>query len=146
MGKKRVIKKTGGQGGQDTLATIVRKAAATKKKFTDARIYISSSYNNTLMTLTDEKGNAAFSMSAGRLGFRGTRKSTPFAAAKVADALTEAARTMGVKNIAIYVKGIGSGRDSALRSFAGKDFDIVKIEDVTPIPHNGPRAKKPRRV
>ena len=146
MGKKRVIKKMGGSGTQDTLATIVRKAAATKKKFTDGRIYISSSYNNTLMTLTDVKGNTAFSMSAGRLGFKGTRKSTPFAAAKVADALTEAARTMGVKNIAIFVKGIGSGRDSALRAFATKDFDIVKIEDVTPIPHNGPRAKKPRRV
>ena len=98
------------------------------------------------MTLTDTKGNTAFSMSAGRLGFHGTRKSTPFAASKVADALTEAARTMGVKNIAIYVKGIGSGRDSALRSLATKDFNIVKIEDVTPIPHNGPRAKKPRRV
>jgi len=128
------------------LATIARKASASKKNFPDARIYISSSYNNTLMTLTDNKGNTAFSMSAGRLGFRGTRKSTPFAASKVADALMEAARNMGVKNLAIYVKGIGSGRDSALRSFAAKEFDIVKIEDITPIPHNGPRAKKPRRV
>ena len=98
------------------------------------------------MTLTDDKGDVAFSVSAGRLGFKGTRKSTPFAASKVADALSQAAKAMGVERVAIYVKGIGSGRASALRSFGAQTFDITKIQDITPIPHNGPRPKKPRRV
>ena len=84
--------------------------------------------------------------SAGAMGFSGTRKSTPFAAAKVGEVIGEKALSMGMKEAEVFVKGIGSGRESALRSFAGKGIEINAVHDVTPIPHNGPRRPRPRRV
>ena len=149
MGKKRVITKgeTETQGVSDQARTPSEAVApVAERKFRDGRIYIYSSYNNTLMTLTDEKGNVASSVSAGRMGFKGTKKSTPFAASKVADQLSQAARLRGVERVHVYVKGIGSGRDSALRSLGAKGLEITAITDITPVPHNGPRAPKVRRV
>ena len=84
--------------------------------------------------------------SAGALGFSGNRKATPFAAAKVGEVLGEKAMVAGLKEVDVYIKGVGSGRESALRAFAGKGIGIISIHDVTPIPHNGPRPPKPRRV
>jgi small subunit ribosomal protein S11 len=152
MGKKRVIKKEGGELADSAKAAAggtarkVRKKGSSAKKIKEGRVYIYCSYNNTLMTLTDTDGNVVANASAGAMGFKGTKKSTPFAASKVADALAGVAQNRGVEKLDVILKGVGSGRDSALRSIGGKGFDINSIEDKTPVPHNGPRARKVRRV
>jgi small subunit ribosomal protein S11 len=109
-------------------------------------VYINASYNNTLITITDEGGNVVAWSSAGALGFSGPKKATPFASAKVIAALAEKIQKSGPFNVRVFVSGIGGGRDSALRSLANRGFNILAIKDVTPIPHNGPRPKKVRRV
>ncbi|OGG39602.1 30S ribosomal protein S11 [Candidatus Jorgensenbacteria bacterium GWA1_49_17] len=123
-----------------------KKSAAPKGKYENGRVYVQASYNNTVITATDEKGNVIAWMSAGSLGFSGPKKSTPFAASKVAEAISEKLSRSGPFKIDVFVKGVGAGRDSALRSLAGKGLNILSIKDVTPIPHNGPRPKKARRV
>ena len=105
-----------------------------------------ASFNNTLRTLADTKGNTLIAASSGALGFKGSRKSTPFAAAKVGEIIGEKAQQMGMKEAEVVVRGVGAGRESALRAFAGKGISIIKISDRTPVPHNGPRPKKERRV
>lgn len=150
MGKKRIIKKT----KEELLKERERIEAATKKEIKiqpqkaikEGKIYISSSYNNTIMTLTDLKGNTLTWTSAGNIGFKGTKKGTPFAASKVAEAMAEATKKLGIEKVQVLVKGIGSGRESALRSLAARGLDIISIKDVTPIPHNGCRPPKARRV
>lgn len=150
MGKKRVVKKT----KEELLKERERIEAALKKeikpkapgKIKEGRIYISSSYNNTIMTLTDLKGNTLCWASAGHVGFKGTKKGTPYAASKVAELLAQKAQKFGVEKVEVLVKGIGSGRESAIRSLANKGLEIESIEDITPIPHNGCRPPKPRRV
>ena len=107
---------------------------------------IRATYNNTLISFTDIAGNVLTWSSAGALGFRGTRKSTPYAASKVSELIAEQAKMMGARKVGIVVNGIGAGRESAIRSFALKGFDIPYVKDVTPLPHNGPRPPKPRRV
>lgn len=150
MGKKKVIKKTKEEifKEKDALETAAAKAAVkgTGKKIDAGRIYINSSYNNTLMTVTDEKGGVVAWASAGSLGFSGPKKATPFAASKVAATLAEKLKKTGPLNVHILVNGVGSGRDSAVRSLANQGFNILSIKDVTPIPHNGPRPVKVRRV
>jgi small subunit ribosomal protein S11 len=118
----------------------------TSKKVREGRIYISSSYNNTIISLTDPAGNVIATSSAGKIGFKGTKKATPFAASQVATKICESAKKLGVEKVKVFVKGIGSGRDSALRSLAAHGLDIVSIKDITPIPHNGCRPPKVRRV
>ncbi|OGZ20379.1 MAG: 30S ribosomal protein S11 [Candidatus Nealsonbacteria bacterium RIFCSPHIGHO2_01_FULL_43_31] len=112
----------------------------------EGRVYIASSYNNTVLTLTDAKGNVLAWSSAGSIGFKGTKKSTPFAASKIAEGLTQTIKKIGIQKISVFVKGVGSGRESAIRSLAGRGFEITSIADVTPIPHNGCRPPKARRV
>lgn len=112
----------------------------------EGKICIFSTYNNIIIVLTDNFGNVVAQKSAGAIGFKGTKKSTPFAASKVAEALGQIAIKAGIKRIFIEVKGIGSGRESALRSIANQGFDIAGIKDKTPVPHNGCRAKKPRKL
>jgi small subunit ribosomal protein S11 len=144
MGKKRVIKKNEDELKQSSIPKARSVSAA--KKVKEGRVYIYSSYNNTLLSLTTASGDVLAQVSAGAIGFKGTKKSTPFAASKVVDALTQTAKNRGMERIEVYIKGIGSGRDSALRSLGAKGFDIVSIKDVTPVPHNGPRRRKVRRV
>jgi len=110
------------------------------------RIYIQVSYNNTFITVTDEKGNVLAWSSAGSLGFKGPKKATPYAASKVAEAVIEKIKKNGFAEVEIFVTGIGSGRESVVRSLANHGLNIVSIKDTTPIPHNGPRPKKVRRV
>lgn len=110
------------------------------------RIYVVSSYNNTIMSLTDINGNVIANSSAGAIGFKGTKKSTPFAASKVADAISVVAKNKGIGKVEVFMKGIGTGRDAALRALGAKEFEIVSIKDVTPVAHNGPKAPKVRRV
>ncbi|MFH1657576.1 MAG: 30S ribosomal protein S11 [bacterium] len=122
------------------------KTKSTTSRSKTGRVYIASSYNNTLMTLTDQHGNVLSWSTAGNIGFKGSKKATPFAAAKVAETIVKTAEKIGVSEVEVYVKGIGGGRDSAIRSLAAKGLEILSIKDVTPVPHNGCRKKKPRRV
>lgn len=111
-----------------------------------ARAYVHATFNNTILTITDQKGNPIIWGSAGTSGFKGTRKSTPFAAGMAAKKVAEEAKAAGVKKLDIFVKGPGFGRDSAIRALKGVGFSITSISDTTPIPHNGCRPKKRRRV
>ena len=151
MGKKKVIKKTEEEilkEGEDIESKIQKKAVAgkVKKRVQDGFLFISSSYNNTLLTLTDEQGNVLSWASAGKIGFRGTKKGTPYAANRVAEVMAQTIQGLKLDKIRIKVKGIGGGRESAIRALAARGINIVSIEDVTPIPHNGCRRPKPRRV
>lgn len=150
MGKKRIVAKTKEEVLQDRekREQLLKKAVAVKasRKIKKGRIYISSSFNNTILTLTDYQGNVLYWTSAGKIGFKGARKGTPFAALKATEPLIEALKKLGIEEVSVFVKGIGSGRGSALRSLAGQSVNMVSIKDVTPIPHNGCRARKPRRT
>ncbi len=142
MGKKRIIKKSGGdQSGTSTALSRIP-----KKKVDAGILNVTATFNNTLLTLCDTKGNTLISASSGALGFNGSRKSTPFAAAKVGEIIGDKALQMGMKEASVVIKGVGAGRESALRAFAGKGINVNRISDRTPVPHNGPRAKKARRV
>ncbi|NLC66967.1 MAG: 30S ribosomal protein S11 [Clostridium sp.] len=108
--------------------------------------HIRSTFNNSIITITDEAGNAIAWSSSGALGFRGSRKSTPFASQMAAETAAKAAMEQGLKSVDVYVKGPGSGRESAIRSLQAAGLEITAIKDVTPIPHNGCRPPKRRRV
>jgi len=150
MGKKRIITKTKEELLKETerVEAGMKKDVKAKKssKTREGKLYISSSYNNTLITLTDLQGNVLTWASAGSIGFKGTKKATPFAASKVAEAISIVAKRLGIEKVEILVKGIGSGRDSAIRSLAARGLEIVSIADITPVPHNGCRPPKVRRV
>ncbi|GBD33900.1 30S ribosomal protein S11 [bacterium HR34] len=149
MGKKRVIQQTEEELIQET-TEIEQKlqgdVKVAKSGLREGRIYIKSTYNNTIMTLTDDKGNTIAWVSAGKIGFKGTKKGTPFAASKVAEALSAAIEKVKVSKVMIYVQGVGTGRDTALRTLAAKNIDIIGIKDITPIRHGGCRPPKVRRV
>ena len=112
----------------------------------NGRAYITSTFNNTLITMTNDKGDPIGWSSAGSAGFKGTRKSTPFAATSAMEAVVKKAVEKGLKTVDVYVKGPGAGRDSALRAIKSGGLSISSIADITPVPHNGPRAKKKRRI
>ncbi len=109
-------------------------------------LHIEATFNNTKAIITDEKGNAVISSSAGALGFSGARKSTPYAATKVGEFLGEKGMMIGLKEVSVIIRGVGAGRQSVLRAFSTKSIVIKSIKDATPVPHNGPRPPKPRRV
>lgn len=150
MGKKKVVQKTKEEIIEESKSVeeiAMKKATAvSKKKWEEGRIYIQSSYNNTMITVTDKDGNVITWMSAGSLGFSGPKKATPFAASKVAETIVQKIEKSGPLNVRIFVSGVGAGRDSAIRSLASKGLNILSISDITPIPHNGPRPPKVRRV
>ncbi|HUW71605.1 MAG TPA: 30S ribosomal protein S11 [Candidatus Humimicrobiaceae bacterium] len=150
MGKKRIITKTEEEllKEREKIEGKTQKEirVAVPQKVKEGRIYISSSYNNTIITLTDLRGNVLYWTTAGNIGFKGTKKATPFAASKVAETMVQAAKKIGVEKVTVLIKGIGSGRESALRSLAARGLDIIAIKDITPIPHNGCRPPKVRRV
>ena len=116
------------------------------KKIDKGQAHIQSSFNNTLVTITDMNGNAISWSSAGSLGFKGSRKGTPFAAQMAADTAAKAAKEHGLRSVEVYVKGPGAGREAAIRALAAADLEITLITDVSPIPHNGCRPPKRRRV
>lgn len=143
MGKKRIIKK----GESSVLeATSASSRKKTKKRITKGNVYVTSTYNNTICTITDEIGAVAFWASAGSLGFSGAKKGTPYAASKVAGSLVERARAAGMEEISLFVRGIGAGRESAIRAFAAGGFIIHFVKDITAVPFNGPKPPKARRV
>jgi len=144
MGKKRIITKEGATVDQELKERSLSRLP--KKKITSAVLNVQSTFNNTLISLTDQNGNAIMWSSSGALGFKGAKKGTPFAASKVAELLADKAKNMGIKDVDVVINGVGSGRESAVRTFAARGFEINTIRDKTPIPHNGPRPPKPRRV
>ena len=117
-----------------------------RKNVQHGQAHIQSSFNNTIVTLTDAQGNALSWASAGGLGFRGSKKSTPYAAQMAAETATKAALIHGLKTVDVFVKGPGSGREAAIRALSANGLDVVSIRDVTPVPHNGCRPPKRRRV
>ncbi len=123
-----------------------RKKKKERKNIEKGQAHIQSTFNNTLVTLTDLGGNALSWSSAGSLGFKGSRKSTPFAAQMAAEEAAKAAMEHGLKTVEVYVKGPGSGREAAIRALQGAGLEITLIKDITPIPHNGCRPPKRRRV
>jgi len=122
------------------------KKKKTKKIVTDGVAHINASFNNTIVTITDKQGNTLAWATSGGSGFRGSRKSTPFAAQRAAEAVGDKVKMVGIESLEIQVRGPGSGRESAIRGLNSKGFKITKITDVTPIPHNGCRPPKRRRV
>jgi len=152
MGKKRIIKT---EELSDTKKEVVVEGAEKKEETTKVPrgrrvesgvLYVESTYNNTKVTLTDSKYNTLAWSSSGSLGFKGAKKGTPFAAAKIGEALAIKAQALGVKEVRVIVKGVGSGRESVIRGFISKGIDLTSIQDKTPVPHNGPKPPKPRRT
>ncbi len=125
---------------------VVTKKRRERKNIERGAAHIQSSFNNTIVTISDTNGNAISWASAGELGYRGSRKSTPFAAQMAAETAAKAAMEHGLKTVEVYVKGPGQGREAAIRALQVAGLDVVSIKDVTPIPHNGCRPPKRRRV
>ncbi len=153
MGKKAVMKETSEQAlqEQEAVASNIQRAGAgaiatSAKRVESARVYVNASYNNTMISATDEKGRVLGWSSAGSLGFKGPKKATPYAATSVVDALLQKLKKTGLGRTVVFVRGIGGGREAAVRALINQGVDVIAIHDVTPIPHNGPRPKKPRRV
>ncbi|MEK7193335.1 MAG: 30S ribosomal protein S11 [Patescibacteria group bacterium] len=150
MGKKKVaekksdvvVKEKSSSVAQEVPLSVSKKG----KKIQNGRIYIKASYNNTLVSVTDMTGNLVTWASAGSLGFSGPKKATPFASSKIIAAIAERIKASGPIDVDIIVSGVGSGRDAAIRSIINHGFNVLSIKDVTPIPHNGPRPRKVRRV
>lgn len=144
MGKKRIIRKSGGSVDQGLKSRSLARVA--KKNLVAGTLHIHATYNNTKVLLADKEGNAVAWSSSGALGFSGAKKGTPFAAAKVGELVGDKAAIIGIKEVDVVIRGVGAGRESALRGFAGKGIEVSRIADETPIPHNGPRPPKPRRI
>ena len=132
------------------MAKVAKKTAVRRrrerKNIQSGAVHIQSTFNNTIVTITDVRGNAISWASAGGLGFRGSRKSTPFAAQTAAETAAKAAMEHGLKTVKVYVKGPGAGREAAIRALQSAGLEVTMIKDVTPIPHNGCRPPKRRRV
>jgi len=128
------------------MAKRIRAKRKEKKNIPNGVVHIQSTFNNTIVTITDSAGNVVAWSSSGVQGFKGSRKSTPFAAQLAAEDAAKKAMEQGMRNVEVYVKGPGPGRESALRSLQAAGFNVVRIKDVTPIPHNGCRPPKRRRI
>lgn len=129
---------------------MAKKVIKAKKKargeVREGRIYIQSSFNNTIIAITDRSGNSLVQTSAGSAGFKGTKKATPYAAGQATKLALSKIEPLGLQTVSILVSGVGPGRDAALRALTQSSLQVDSIKDITPIPHNGPRSKKPRRV
>jgi len=152
MGKKRIIKEEATQTTPEegakvpAVVSVPTPASGSKKRFDSGILCVESTYNNTKLVLTDLKGNTLAWSTSGALGFKGAKKGTPFAAAKIGEKIAEKAVTFGIKEVKVIIKGVGSGRESAVRGFISKGINLTTIQDMTPVPHNGPKPPKPRRT
>lgn len=146
MGKKRIITTAGDTDTEKQAGGVGVAQKSTKKQVIKGTIYISSSYNNTIVSVADSNGNVFAYSTAGTMGFKGARKSTPYAATLVGRDAVEKAKKFGFQEAKVSVKGIGPGREAAIRGIASTGINITAIIDATPVPHNGVRAAKPRRV
>lgn len=118
----------------------------TLRQVSQGSVYVQSTFNNTIVTITDSQGNTLAWSSSGNCGFKGPKKSTPFAASIVVKTVADKVKEVGVKDVNVFVKGVGNGRDSAVRALNTHGFNVLSIKDITPLPHNGCRAPKPRRM
>ena len=130
----------------ETGVQIKSKKKKSKAKLTKGKIYITSTYNNTIVSVADLTGNIILWSSAGKIGFKGSKKSTPYAGQKTMEDVLQRVRDRGLTEVDVLIKGIGSGRESAVRALQGSGMNVISIQDQTPIPHGGVRPKKPRRV
>lgn len=148
MGKVKIITKeeTGSDPKEVTAEAPKQGVKVPKKKIVSGTLHIEATFNNTKVVLSDKEGNTIYWTSAGSLGFKGAKKGTPFAAGKAGQVLGEKAKALGIKEVDVKVKGVGSGREPTIRAFMAYDIEITSIRDMTPVPHNGPKPKKPRRV
>lgn len=151
MGKKKITEQSQEEIIKETekMEAAVKKEAKVSSKagrILEGRVYVSSSYNNTIITLTDSRGQVLASKSAGAVGFKGTKKATSFASSRVAEAIANICKKIAIEKIEVFIKGIGAGRESAVRTLVNQGLNVILIKDVTPIPHNGCRPKKIRRV
>ncbi|MBI2626949.1 MAG: 30S ribosomal protein S11 [Parcubacteria group bacterium] len=147
MGKKRIIAKPGESNNSGANGEGIRlQKKSSKRKVFKGTVYIHASYNNTIITITDTQGGTITWASSGNTGFSGTRKSTPYAATTAARIAAEKAKSFGLAEVTVYVKGVGPGRDAAIRGIASAGIELNAIIDATPIPHNGCKPAKPRRV
>lgn len=150
MGKKHIIEENKEEAikEQEKIDKAVGKEIKVKSTVgvQEGKVFVSSSYNNTILTLTNSKGQVLAWKSAGSVGFKGAKKSTSFAASRVAETIANACKKMGIDKIEVFIKGIGAGRESAVRTLVTQGINVTLIKDVTPIPHNGCRPKKVRRV
>ncbi len=150
MGKKHVTEENKEETikQKDAVDTAVKKETKVKltERVSEARVYVSSSYNNTIVTLTNSRGEVLVSKSAGAVGFKGAKKATSFAASRVSEAIVNICKKLVVEKVSVFIKGVGAGRESAVRTLVNQGLNVVSIKDVTPIPHNGVRPKKVRRV
>jgi len=144
MGKRRVTTQSGDIDESKTVTNSGPKNL--NRRIEKGAVYINSSFNNTIISATDDKGNILAWSSSGSLGFKGPKKSTPYAASKVAATVVEKLAKTGPSQVKVFIKGAGSGREAAVRSLVTNGLDIIAIKDVTPVPHNGPRRPKVRRV
>jgi small subunit ribosomal protein S11 len=128
------------------IATKSRKKKKVIKQVSHGAAYVQATYNNTIVTITDLNGNTIAWASAGNCGFKGPKKATPYAASMIIKKITDKAKESGVRDLNVYVKGVGSGRDASVRALNASGFNILSIKDMTPLPHNGCRPRKPRRV
>lgn len=131
---------------ESTPAKKRKKKGMVGRQVSSGRAYIKSTYNNTIVTFTDQNGNVLIWSSAGQCGFRGPKKATPYAASIIVKDVCEKVKKYGLKEVTVFVKGIGGGREAAIRALNANGISVSNIKDVTPIPHNGCRSKKPRRV
>lgn len=123
------------------------KGARKKKKFVlNGLVHIQATYNNTIVSISDPAGNVIAWSSAGKMGFKGPKKATPYAAGLIVRDVVERAKLMGLKSVDVFVRGVGLGREAAVRALAANGLNITQIKDITPVPHNGPRPRKVRRV
>ncbi len=151
MGKKHIIEANQEElmKEKEKVDKTLEKEAKIKSTITgvqEGRIYVSSSYNNTILTLTDARGQVLAFKSAGSVGFKGAKKATSFAASRVAEAIANICKKLGIEKIEVLIKGIGAGRESAVRMLVAQGINVVSIKDITPIPHNGCRPKKVRHA
>jgi small subunit ribosomal protein S11 len=144
MGKKKIT--TPEEAGTEGAAPKAVAVKVPKKKHINGTLHIEATFNNTKVVFSDKNGNTLFWSSSGAIGFKGAKKGTPFAASKVGETVGEKVAALGIKEADVVVKGVGSGREPAIRGFMSHGIDITGIKDATPVPHNGPKAKKPRRV
>lgn len=142
MGKKRITTQEGTKETEPKVSV----ARVPKKKVVAGTLHVEATFNNTKVVFSDKEGNALFWSSAGSLGFKGAKKGTPFAASKVGDVIGDKAETLGIKEADVVIKGVGSGREPAVRAFMAHNIELTMVKDATPVPHNGPKPKKPRRV
>ncbi len=146
MGKTKITTKEENTDSKVEGELKATSAKASKKKVVSGILSVDATFNNTKVLFSDKGGNTLFWSSAGSLGFKGAKKGTPFAASKVGDIIGGKAMSLGVKDADVVVRGVGSGREPAIRAFMAHGIEITSVKDATPVPHNGPKAKKPRRV